>query len=514
MDLNGFVLPSESMKELQKIFRLVLNPDSTYFIPNKYIMNRLLECAKLFSLEPEPPGVCPLVFDSWSCFRATPQNTVQYSSCPQIYQLNYREENLAEKFCTSNGTWWIHPVSNRTWSNYTGCVDQADYRFRTIMTSISLTGLWISLMFLLIALTVFTTCRSLHCGRVTMHINLLLSLALSNIFWLIWYYTVIFEISVWSENLVWCRGLHLLVTYFTMTTYFWMLCEGTYLQLLLMNTFQVGKNTVRSLIFLGWVLPSIFIIPYANYKQTFENENCWMDYGVSRWFLGVPVAVAVIINALILCNVIRILRGKLNISSPIQSTHGGVPRSNSYSRANAATLQQAKAVFILIPILGTHFIMIPSRPEEGTEFEYVYEVISCLSSSFQGIIVSVLLCFYNSEVTTLISRRMQQFKLTHGFTAYQGSLRAQRMYPDVGLEMNPIPAIQDNVEMQGRMSSSGPEDSVVRILRTLETTSSISDRSHHIHSTPERSHHKHSTPERSHHIHSTPERSNHIHSIP
>ena len=40
MDLNGFVLPSESMKELQKIFRLVLNPDSTYFIPNKYIMNR------------------------------------------------------------------------------------------------------------------------------------------------------------------------------------------------------------------------------------------------------------------------------------------------------------------------------------------------------------------------------------------------------------------------------------------------------------------------------------------
>ena len=40
MDLYGFELPSESMKELQKIFRLVLNPDSTYFIPNKYIMNR------------------------------------------------------------------------------------------------------------------------------------------------------------------------------------------------------------------------------------------------------------------------------------------------------------------------------------------------------------------------------------------------------------------------------------------------------------------------------------------
>ena len=26
-----------------------------------------------------------------SCFRATPPNTVQYSSCPQIDQLNYRK---------------------------------------------------------------------------------------------------------------------------------------------------------------------------------------------------------------------------------------------------------------------------------------------------------------------------------------------------------------------------------------------------------------------------------------
>ena len=36
------------------------------------------------------------------------------------------------------------------------------------------------------------------------------------------------------------RILNVVLNYFTLTTYFWMLCEGTYLQLLLVNTFQVG----------------------------------------------------------------------------------------------------------------------------------------------------------------------------------------------------------------------------------------------------------------------------------
>jgi hypothetical protein len=44
---------------------------------------------------------------------------------------------------------------------------------------------------------------------------------------------------VWSSNVAWCRALHALVIYCTLSTYFWMLCEGAYLQLLLVDTFQV-----------------------------------------------------------------------------------------------------------------------------------------------------------------------------------------------------------------------------------------------------------------------------------
>ena len=51
--------------------------------------------------------------------------------------------------------------------------------------------------------------------------------------------------SVWSSNVAWCRALHVLVIYCTLSTYFWMLCEGAYLQLLLVNTFQVLKSRVE-----------------------------------------------------------------------------------------------------------------------------------------------------------------------------------------------------------------------------------------------------------------------------
>jgi hypothetical protein len=56
-------------------------------------------------------------------------------------------------------------------------------------------------------------------------------------------------LSVWSSNVAWCRILHVLVIYCTLSTYFWMLCEGAYLQLLLVDTFQVGHTPVVLVIY-------------------------------------------------------------------------------------------------------------------------------------------------------------------------------------------------------------------------------------------------------------------------
>lgn len=38
----------------------------------------------------------------------------------------YIHTGKAHKICTSNGTWYRHPMTNRYWSNYTTCVDTVD----------------------------------------------------------------------------------------------------------------------------------------------------------------------------------------------------------------------------------------------------------------------------------------------------------------------------------------------------------------------------------------------------
>lgn len=116
---------------------------------------------------------------------------------------------------------------------------------------------------------------------------------------------------------VWCRVLHVTKTYFMITTYSWMLCEGTYLQLLLMNTWGVKRWQLWTLIGCGWGVPALVITPYTIFRATsdIEDNNCWMDTGDSIWFLAIPVILAISVNVLIVINVIRLIKRKRHLES-------------------------------------------------------------------------------------------------------------------------------------------------------------------------------------------------------
>jgi hypothetical protein len=38
-----------------------------------------------------------------------------------IIQLLFFLPDVAQRYCTSNGTWFIHPSFNKTWTDYTKC---------------------------------------------------------------------------------------------------------------------------------------------------------------------------------------------------------------------------------------------------------------------------------------------------------------------------------------------------------------------------------------------------------
>ena len=87
------------------------------------------------------------------------------------------------------------------------------------------TGHCLSLLCLLLAIFIFWSNQPLHCGRVTVHLHMFASLICSNLTWLVWGHAVIGEAEVWSQNPAWCRVFNFTMTYFTISTYFWMMCE-------------------------------------------------------------------------------------------------------------------------------------------------------------------------------------------------------------------------------------------------------------------------------------------------
>merc|ERR1712038_132451 len=85
---------------------------------------------------------------------------------------------------------------------------------------------------------------------------------------------------------------------------------------------------------------------------------------------------------------------------------------NTAHTINRATLKQAKAAVFLIPILGINYLLLPMRPEgedPSIYLERLYDIVSAVTTSFQGFFVALLLCLTNSEVVSLIKKRWNQY---------------------------------------------------------------------------------------------------------
>ena len=78
-----------------------------------------------------------------------------------------------------------------------------------------------------------------------------------------------------------------------MTTYFWMLCEGVFLWVLLARSLGQGEESLVRLCLLGWVGPLLVLLPYVTYRTNYENDRCWMDPGYSVIFLSIPAIIVI-----------------------------------------------------------------------------------------------------------------------------------------------------------------------------------------------------------------------------
>lgn len=366
-----------------------------------FVIRRLKHECNVTVLSQAPPTdglYCPALFDGWTCLNYTKAGTTAVAKCPAFFE----SDELAHRYCESNGTWQIHPEAGSPWTNLTACHNNKTIPSNAVehhlftYIYLFLAGAAVSMGLLVISLIIFFGFRQLRCDRITIHKNLFISYFFSALTWSIYYKAVVLDGGVLLTNPVWCRVLNLIAQYFSTTNFSWMFCEGLYLHFILARALRTGKKLIKCLIVAGWTIPLILTVIYGVVRNAKPdvNEKCWSFDDVVLYIISVPIIVSTLTNICMLINIVRLLMTKLR----------QIPDANQSRKA-------AKAILILVPLFGMQWLLFPIRPEQDSVLHDIYVHIVAVIISIQGTLVSIIFCFCNGEVRALIRRKWHEYRL-------------------------------------------------------------------------------------------------------
>ncbi|KAK3590683.1 hypothetical protein CHS0354_006369 [Potamilus streckersoni] len=359
----------------------------------------LQRCNQTVLGQPQPNDgrvYCNATWDTMQCWTYQLAGTTAHQNCPGYVTLSNPTVH-SEKTCYPNGTWFRHPETGEVWTNYTMCFDKELMEEHQRVLSIYYYGFGFSIILLVISILIFSCLRQLQCVRVTLHKHLFFSYVLSGVMWILYYSLVSSDLDVLRKNELWCQALHVLTHYTTVCSYAWMFCEGFYLHALIVITFVKDTRLIRICYIIGWIVPIIPCLIYTTLRANDQdaNKRCWTDETLLNWILAGPVSVSLILNLAFSVNIMRILISKLR---------------SVQNNETQQTRRAVKATLILIPLLGLQYIAFPFKPDPGDRGEYEYSMTTAFFVSFQGAFVSLVFCFFNGEVLSLIKRLWQDFK--------------------------------------------------------------------------------------------------------
>lgn len=374
----------------------------TLGITRSKIMTAQFECYQSFLKEsPSREGsYCNRTWDGWLCWGDVPAGEVSTQRCPNYYQ-DFDPNEKVTKICQSDGNWFQHPESNRTWTNYTLCIAHMSEKVKTALSLYFLTiiGHGLSIVSLLISLGIFFYFKSLNCQRIKLHKNLFFSFVFNSVITLIWLNAVAANQSLVMSNPVSCKICVFIQQYLMGCNYFWMLCEGIYLHTLIVVAVFAEKQHLMWYYLLGWGFPLIPTIIHAAARTMYYNDNCWLSSDTQLlYIIHGPICAAFLVNLFFLLNIVRVLITKLKVTHQAES--------NLYMKAVRATL-------ILVPLLGIHFVLLPWRPEGHTAGE-IYDYVMNISMNYQGLLVATIFCFFNGEVQAVLKRHWSQYNIQFG----------------------------------------------------------------------------------------------------
>ncbi|KAK3108497.1 hypothetical protein FSP39_009266 [Pinctada imbricata] len=290
---------------------------------------------------------CPRGWDGLSCFMDTDNGTTAYSQCPSY--MEYFDTNAyAVKTCHSNGSWYRHPYTGLTWTNYTTCTnipEQSPLIYTGIITYS------VSLVFLMSACSIFLLIKQLRCQqRIKIHFSFFLSLIMQSIMVIV-LNKVVFEDhilkgkeSIMSKNSAKCKVIVAFLHYATSATFFWMMCEALFLhRCVTIKAFKPPRN-LGLFYCIGWGLPWVLVSVWIGIRESFESYNykCWVHPTAGiRWIISAPQIICLFINLALLIHIFYFL------------THGLQVQPNEPSKFRKIL----HASFMLIPLFGIPWIL-------------------------------------------------------------------------------------------------------------------------------------------------------------
>uniref|UniRef100_A0A671KLA7 Calcitonin gene-related peptide type 1 receptor n=1 Tax=Sinocyclocheilus anshuiensis TaxID=1608454 RepID=A0A671KLA7_9TELE len=334
--------------------------------------------------------VCNRTWDGWLCWDDTEAGVTSEQHCPDYFQ-DFDPTEMVTKICTESGRWFLHPESNRTWTNFTRCNLLTTEGRRTAMNLfyLALIGHGLSLTSLLISLGIFFHFKSLSCQRITLHKNLFLSFVLNSIITIIWLTAVANNQELVQENPISCKVSQFIHLYIFGCNYFWMLCEGIYLHTLIVVAVFAEKQHLMWYYLLGWGFPLIPATIHAVART-----------GIFLFCVCHSSCLSFQVNLFFLLNIVRVLITKLKV------THHA--ESSLYMKAVRATL-------ILVPLLGIQYVLLPYKPGGRVSAE-IYDYIMHILMHYQGLLVATIFCFFNGEVQAVLRRHWNQYRIQFGST--------------------------------------------------------------------------------------------------
>uniref|UniRef100_A0A8C3ABC1 Calcitonin gene-related peptide type 1 receptor n=1 Tax=Cyclopterus lumpus TaxID=8103 RepID=A0A8C3ABC1_CYCLU len=367
-------------------------------ITRNKIITAQFECyQKIMKDDPEgrQEPMCNRTWDGWLCWDDTDAGVNSEQHCPDYFH-DFDPSEIVTKICTDSGQWFLHPESNRTWTNFTRCNEHTN-EGRVVgslpesapnacrIKSIPLPG------------SVDSCCLS--CQRITLHKNLFFSFVLNSVITIIWLTAVANNQELVQRNPTSCKVSQFIHLYLFGCNYFWMLCEGIYLHTLIVVAVFAEKQHLMWYYLLGWGFPLIPASIHAFARSYYYNDNCWISSKTSLlYIIHGPICAALLVNLFFLLNIVRVLITKLKVTHQAESS--------LYMKAVRATL-------ILVPLLGIQYVLLPYKPEGRVSSE-IYDYIMHILMHYQGLLVATIFCFFNGEVQAVLRRNWNQYHIQFG----------------------------------------------------------------------------------------------------